>query len=226
MTLEIHTPKSHHPVRWIIVLLIFAIIFTAGWFGYRWYTTGEIPSPIKMFIAANTASSEVGASVSDITSYTVPALHPRYIHIDSIGLSNTRIYPVALNASSLLAYPSNVHDVGWYQKSGTPGSGDVILLNSRSEAYSGVGPLSDSSKLKLGDIISLVRGDGTKFTYKILDNKIMTIAEVNDSGMKLMSTAAVKDKEALNIIADSGVWVPKLGTYDHRTILRSVVLDN
>lgn len=225
MSLEIHTPKSHHPIRWIIVILLLALILTTGWFGYRWYTTGKLPAFIKSLVSANMASSETGVKVSDITSYTVPALDPRYLHIDSLGLSNIRIFPVGLDAKTLLAYPSNIHDIGWYQKSGTPGSGNVILLNSRSEPYSGAGALANASKIQIGDVLSLERGDGTKFSYKVLENKSMTISEVNEIGMKLVSTSATASKEALNIITDSGLYVPQLGTYDHRTIIRSVIVN-
>lgn len=226
MSLEIHTPKPHHPIRWFIIVLVIGIISTVGWFGYRWYTTGELPLVLRTFVAANMASSETGISVADVTSYSVPALHPRYIHIDSLNLSNTRIYPVGLDAKTLLSYPSNIHDFGWYEKSGAPGSGNIILLDSRSDTYSKAGPLSNVSDLKIGEIISLERGDGTKFSYKVLENQSLTISEVNQIGMKRMTTSAENDKEALNIITDSGVWVPMLGTFDRRTIVRSVIIDS
>jgi hypothetical protein len=208
-----------------MVIILIAALGAAGWFGYKWYTTGERPPVPLPLAAASDAVDETEVSVSQISQYTVADEKPRYVRIDTLDLANTRLKPVGLDANNLLAYPSNIHDAGWYEKSNTPGSGGVILINGRSIGNKSEGPFKGLSSLTFGSKITLERGDGTLHTYSVVENKDMTIEDVNSTGMKNMTLSAKEGIEALNIMSDSGTWVPKLGVFDGRTMVRAILVN-
>ena len=225
MSLEIHITKTHHPIRWIVLILIVAALGAAGWFGYKWYTTGEKPPLPIPLAAASDSVDETPVSDLQVSQYTVAEQKPRYIRIDTLNLANTRVQPVSLDDNNLLAYPANIHDAGWYQKSNTPGSGGVILLDGRSIGNTSAGPFKGLRALTFGSKIVLERGDGMVYSYSVVENKDMTIDDVNTVGMKDMTKSAKPGVEALNIITDSGSWVPKLGMFDHRIMLRAILVN-
>lgn len=226
MSLEIEFTKKRHTVRWVILIIVIALIAASGWFAYRWYTTGQLP-PIKLPLAsADTSVDESNVSSLDINQYTVAAIRPRYIQIPSLNLSQTRIYAVGLDANNLLQYASNIHDVGWYQKSNTPGNGGVILLDGRGKGNTTTGPFVDLALIQPGSHIIVARGDGMIYTYSVVDTNTMSFAEAITNGVKKISQAVTQGTETLNIVADAGTWVPKLNMFDHRVLLRASLLNS
>ena len=226
MSLEIAYTKKRHTARWIILILFIGLIAASSWFGYRWYTTGQLP-PLPLPLAtADTSVDETNVSSLAVSQYTVSSLNPRYINIPSLDVTDTRIYPVNLSANNMLTYASNIHDVGWYQKSNTPGNGGVVLLNGHTKGLSQNGPLLKLSSLKKGDKIMVKRGDGMLFTYAVDDIQTFTTDEFSTTAPSLMNTAPENGKEALNIVVDAGTWIPKQGRFNQRLLVRSSLVDN
>lgn len=225
MALEVDYKKEHHPGRWIALIVIIAILAASGWFGYKWYTTGALPPVPLPLSSGDTDIDESDVSTEQIDEYTVEDLQPRYIRIPSLDLDTTRIYTVGLNSDNLLESPSNIHDAGWYDRSGTPGDGGIILINAHSTGITTNGAFTGLGTLAVGDSIVLERGDGEVFTYKVVENQSMSIDEVNATGMAMMGKSAEPGKEALNLITFDGTWVPRLGMFDRRIMLRAVIAD-
>ena len=82
------------------------------------------------------------------------------------------------------------------------------------------------STLVKGDTITIQRGDGEKFVYSVVENNSMSIEQVNATGMKSMGVSAEPGKEALNLMTYDGTWVPRLGMFDRRTMVRAVLNEN
>ncbi len=225
MALEIEYVRERHLKRWFLVVVLIIILGVAGWFAYKWYTTGDTPVVLPI-ASANSTVDESDVSFDQIKEHAVSAKQPRYISISSIDLGLTRIYPVGLDESNLLKVPTNIHDVGWYEKSGTPGDGGVILLDGHNGGINTKGAFAQLSRLKKGDTITLERGDGEEFIYQVVENQSMSIEEVNATGMTLMGISAEPGKEGLNLIGFDGKWVPKLGMFDRRTMLRAVIVQD
>ena len=223
MALEIEYKKPHHWGWLIFLVILIAALAVTGWYGYRWYTTGEQPPIPVPIVSANASVDETEITPAQIQQYTVPAFNPRYIRIESLNIDKTRIYPVGLTANNLIDTPKNINDVAWYEKSATPGSGGVMILNGHNGGSSRDGIFAKLGTLKIGDRLTLERGDGQKFNYKVVENQSMTIEEVNATGMAKMGQSAEDGKEALNIITSDGKWVPRLGMYDRRIMLRAVI---
>ena len=224
--LEIDQKREFHPWRWFFTLVLIALLAAAGWFAYRWYTTGEEP-PLPIPIASanpNIDESEIPQAAVD--SYTVPATQPRYISIPKLGISNVRVMKVGVKANNELDVPKNIGDTAWYEKSATPGQGyGAVLIDGHNGGFTKDGVFAKLNTLKIGDEIIIERGDGKMFTYNVAESESMALDEVNSTGMKKMMKSVDDDKEGLSLITCDGKWVPKLQQFDRRIMLRAVIAE-
>jgi sortase (surface protein transpeptidase) len=222
VSLNIEYKPERHPGRWIALIIFILILGAAGWFGYKWYTSGELPIALPV-ASANSGINEADIAYDDVKNYSVPESNPRYISIPRLDAGKTRVYSVGLDSNNLIEAATNIHDVTWYNKSGTPGSGGVILMNGHNQGINKNGAFYGLSKLVAGDKITLERGDGQTFSYTVATTETMTLDDVNASGMARMGKSAEPGKEGLNLITFDGKWIPSLGTFDKRTIVWSLI---
>lgn len=224
--LEIKQKKEFHLWRWFFALIVIAILVAAGWFGYRWYTTGEEP-PIPIPVAsADPSVDESEVTKEQVEEYTVPATHPRYISIPKLGISKVRVQKVGLTANNLVDVPKNIHDTAWFDKSVTPGSGyGAVFIDGHNGGITKDGVFAKLGTLTSGDMITIERGDGEKYTYEVRENKSMTLDEANDSGMKNMMKSIDENSEGLSLITCDGNWVPRIQQFDRRIMLRAVLVE-
>lgn len=225
MALNIDYKPERHPIRWIILIIILLLLAAGGWFAYKWYTTGNLPLDIPI-ASANNGVNETNISNEDIKNYTVPNTHPRYLSIASLNLSKARVYSVGLDANNLIEAPSNIHDISWYNKSGTPGDGGVVLMNAHNRGVNKNGAFYGIADLKKDDLVTVERGDGEIFRYGVVKTKTMSLDEFNSEGLTAMGKSAESGIEALNLITFNGKWVPRLGTFDQRTIVWTTLVDD
>lgn len=213
---------------WAITLLLgLLLIFGgAGWYVYRWYMHGEEPPiPVAALVAADPTVDESEVSAQQIIEHTVPAAQPRYISIPSLSVSKTRVFSVGVDEANMLGSPANINDAAWYDKSATPGSGGVVLIDGHNGGISKDGVFANLGTLQRGAIIEVERGDGERFRYEVRENQSMALDEVNASGMKMMMESAESGKEALNLITCDGKWVPQYKQFDRRIMLRAVLIE-
>jgi sortase (surface protein transpeptidase) len=222
VALDIKFKPERHPGRWILLIILILLLAAAAWYGYKWYTTGELPISIAV-AKANSSVDESDVSYDDIKNYTVDDQHPRYISIPSLQTEKARIYAVGLDANNMIKAPANIHDVSWYDKSGTPGEGGVILMNGHNEGINKNGAFHGLDKLVKGDKITLERGDGEVIDYLVVENNTLTLDEISGDGIAILGKSVNPGTEGLNIITFDGKWVPRLGTFDHRTIIRAII---
>jgi LPXTG-site transpeptidase (sortase) family protein len=228
MTLHVESSGSgRFPVVRVVILTVLLILLAAtGWYAYRWYVAGDaFPVAVPAFATANPHVDESEVTTSQIKEHTVPPLQPRYISIPAIGVSDTRVFSVEVEANGALGAPVNISDAAWYNKSSTPGSGGVVLIDAHNGGITRNGVFEKLGTLKKGDTITVERGDGKKFTYEVRENQSMSLDDVNTKGMKMMAESAVPGNEALNLITCDGKWVPRLGQFDRRIMLRAVLVD-
>lgn len=226
--LEIKYKRSFGSLKSAVAILGMGVVALSVFYSYRWYTTGEqppIPIPAAMALA-NPSVSESPIPIEKINEYTVAAMNPRYISIPDLNITKTRVMTVGITETGQLDMPKNINDVAWYNKSVTPGQGSgAVLISGHSTGYSKEGVFVKLDTLPLGSKIILERGDGKMFTYEVVENKSLTLAEVNKVGMKDMMFSAQSDKEGLNLISYSGRYIPKDKVFDHRIMLRAVRID-
>jgi LPXTG-site transpeptidase (sortase) family protein len=215
------------PIRIVVLIILVILLVATGWYSYRWYVAGDpFPVPVPAFATANPDIDESEVTATQVKDHTVPPLQPRYISIPTIGVSDTRVFGVGVESDGALGVPANISDAAWYNKSSTPGSGGVVLIDAHNGGVTRDGVFAKLGTLKKGDSIVVERGDGKKFTYQVQENQSMPLDEVNATGMKMMMESAVPGKEALNLITCDGKWVPRLKQFDRRIMLRAVLVDS
>ena len=221
-----HTSRPGRWWQWVISGILILLLVVSSWYAYRWYMYGDdLPVNLPVFVTADPNVDESEVTKKQVDEHTVSSLQPRYVSIPTIGVSQTRTFAMGVTASNILASPVNISDAAWYDKSDTPGSGGVILINAHNGGIRRDGVFSKLGTLEVGDIIEVERGDGEKFRYEVRENQSMHLDEVNNGGMRMMMTSAEEGKEALNLITCDGKWVPRLGQFDRRIMLSAVLVD-
>lgn len=220
-------PKINIPLRRIFLLLsVIVVLSLSGWYGFRWYTTGEEP-PLIPIASADPRIDESDISAQAIDSYQVAAKQPRYISIPKLGITNIRIQKVSTTSNNEFDVAKNINDAAWFERSMTPGSGyGAVLINGHASGISKDGPFANLKTLTVGDRITIERGDGKTFTYSVAENKSMPLEEVLKSGMKEMMKSIESGTEGLSLITTDGKWIPRYQEFDHRIMLRAVLVED
>lgn len=164
--------------------------------------------------------SETKPTQSTVT-YKVAPLLPAILKISKIGV-DTRIRSLGTNKLDQLMAPSNIYDAGWYNSSAKPGdigANGAILIDGHIHGPTQPGVFANLQKLVAGDIITIKRGDGNLFNYKVISQKNVDVDKF-DIGDALSS--AQPGIAGLNLVTCGGSY-DKSGHYDQRTIVYSVL---
>ena len=161
----------------------------------------------------------------EVKEYTVAADRPRYLSIEKLGISNARVLAMGVNAKGALNTPANIFDVGWYNASGKPGQGRVMIIDGHNGGPHMYGVFKKLPDLVEGDIIKIERGDGAIFKYSVVENTTVSIDEADKYMNTLAKKPAISDKEGLTLISCTGEWSQKQKTYLSRQFVRAVLVE-
>lgn len=213
----------------LLGLILFCLTFffarTALW-EYSYYNEKE-GSLRRVAETVEEAAEVVEVDETEVTDaqrteYTVPADQPRYLTIEKLGIRNSRVLSMGINSAGELDTPRNIFDVGWYNQSSKPGTGGVLVIDGHNGGPNIEGVFKHINQLYSGDEITIERGDGQKFTYTVVENTEVPIAEA-DNYMHTAFASAVPGKEGLTLISCIGEWSQVQGTYLSRQFVRAVL---
>lgn len=224
--LEIHQKRQFHPMRWVMLLALIVLLGAYAYYGFRWFKTGEL-SPLPLPVAAADGSiDETKVTREQVDAYETDKTEPRYLVIDDF-LVKARVKKSDLNDKRMFTMPDNLDDVTWYDKSAEPGKGfGAVVMAGRNVGISRDGTFSKLPKLEERDIIKIERGDGRVFKYEVRRIEERDLEWVNKTGMTGMMSSVDKSKEGLNLITDSGKWIPSQKEFDSRVIVYSVLISS
>lgn len=224
--LEIHQKRQFHPMRWVMLLALIVLLGAYAYYGVRWFRTGEL-SPLPLPVAAADGSvDETKVTREQVDAYTVGKTEPRTLAIDDF-LVKARVQKADLNEKRMFTMPNNLDDVTWYDKSAEPGKGfGAVVIAGRNIGVSRDGTFSKLTKIEERDIIKIERGDGRVFKYEVRETQELPLEDVNKTGMTRMMSSVDKSKEGLNLITDSGKWIPSQKEFDSRIIVYCVLISS
>lgn len=179
---------------------------------------GDTPEPEEEEEAEETPPSE-----EEIVEYTVSADKPRYLSINKLGITNAKILEVGLTSSKRIGSPKNIYDVAWYNGSSKPGAGGTAFIDGHNSGPTQTGVFFYLSRLTIGDIITIERGDGQIFNYKVVESKTLTLDEA-DAYMPKMLTSPESGRESLSLMTCAGSWDLNRQTGTHRVLVRAVLV--
>ena len=204
---------------WVI---FFGICTATMWYGYRYYTLGELP-PVPLPVA--TAQADVDESPIEQTKrdeHTAEPLHPKSLTIESLDIVKARVFPVGLKPNNEVDTPHNINDIGWYNKSSMPGEDlGAVLLDGHNGGPTKDGVFKNLPSLAVGSKITIQRGDGREVNYMVKDVKIIDLEELNNGAMDEITKPIDAGSQGLTLIGCTGRWVPAKDTYDARVIVRA-----
>ena len=221
--LNIKQKRELHLWSWAFWIALLAFVAVAGWFGYKYFTTGDLPPFVAVrALEADPRVDESPVDQTQVEAHVVPKLQPRHITIPNLGVKS-RVFKAGVDANNQLEAPKNLDDTVWYEKSALPGSDyGAVLIDGHNGGISRNGVFAELGTLKMGAEIMITRGDGKEFSYRVVENRSMPLEEVNKTGMQMMMKSAEEGKEGLNLITCDGKWVPKYQQFDRRIMLRAV----
>lgn len=224
--LHIARTKETHIGKWIGSLIVLAVIGVAVFFGVRWYMTGVLPPfPFSEIVPATDPTANV-AVVTDAqkADYKVQGTAIRSLTIESADVRDARVYEVDRSPVGLITPPANIHDVARYKRSALPGSdtGAVVLVG-RHAGERAEGVFAKLGSVKQGDVIRVSNGNDRTYEYVVRDLRTYAFDDLNRSGMKELLSPVDTREQGLNIMTDAGNWIPRLGMYDQRLIVRATI---
>lgn len=174
--------------------------------------------------APSTGSDVDESDITDqqVVDYVVAPDRPRYLTIPKLNIKNARILEVGTTHNGQLSTPVGIFDAGWYQNSSRPGYGGTLLLDGHNGGPTKHGIFKELPSLQKGDIITIERGDGTKFNYTVVENETVPLSEANGK-MPNMEQSPIPGQESLSIITCTGDWSQRQQTYLSRQFLRAVL---
>ena len=226
-------PRKHPAKRWRLsdrlwyggsVVLVIGILSVTGYISVdTWLTNQQVKQVVAEKQEAAAAQSVVLGEGEDETpilanaigSYTVAPDLPKLLKIDKMSV-NARILPMSVTASGAMQAPVNIYDSGWYSASAKPGQPGAAVIDAHASGATRQGLFAYLDTLATGDTLSVERGDGTTFTYKVTHTETVALNEVD---MKKLLKPYGAATEGVNLITCTGTWLPDQKTYDHRVIV-------
>lgn len=232
ITFSVNINKKH-VFAIIRTILIVAILTISGYLAYdTWMTNREAQEmffnkPISSLsinsIATAQEESLDTATVSNqaVSAHTAPADQPRYISIPAININNARVLSVGVNSDGNIDVPKNVNDTAWYDGSAKPGQDGAVFIDGHTSFSRSFTAIFDNlPKLNIGDTITIERGDGKKFTYKIVDKETISRDRVDmNKALSVQGDA----KQGLTLMTCTGKYNYATGGAQDRLIIYAVL---
>ena len=210
---------------WSVLVALFLVFFVrVATFEANYYAEKEGSEGAVVEIVYSEELIEVEPTEDEIREYTVAPDRPRYLTIEKIGVRKARVLPMGVNAKDELATPNNIFDVGWYEASGKPGQGGTMIIDGHNGGPHVLGVFKNLPNLVEGDIITVERGDGKIFKYKVVENKTIPLSE-SDAYMATAARSPERGKESVTLISCTGEWSQQQNTYLSRQFARAVLVE-
>lgn len=215
-------------LKWglVAVLAIFLIVFfvKVATFEHNYYNEKEGSERAETAVVETEELDETPPTDDQVKEHKVAADQPRYLSISKLGINKARVISVGVKVNGALGTPNNIFDVGWYKESGKPGEGNTMVIDGHNGGPHVYGVFKKLPELVSGDIITIERGDGQIFNYKVVENKTVLLSEA-DNYMKTAFKSPEDGKESVTLISCTGEWSQKQGTYLSRQFTRAVLIN-
>ena len=123
-----------------------------------------------------------------------------------------------LDAGRTVLTPIDYHDVAWYNLGPPPGLPGNALLNGHVDWWTGSAVFTRLSELRAGDRVIVVRGDGSRLTFKVTASRVVA------ANARLASLFAPSRVATLTLITCTGAWDASKQSDTHRLLVTAVLV--
>jgi sortase (surface protein transpeptidase) len=174
------------------------------------------PKPPPGALTSKSAPSSVKPPIKAVAAYNVPPTDPKYIAISSIGLSNTPVLRLGLTTGGAIAVPDNIYEAGWYDGSSRPGQAGAMFIYGHFSSWTADGIFYNLHKLQLGDSVTIIRGDNTTYTYKVLK---IVVYPYNAVPMNTVLASLSSNTPGLNLMTCTGQVIKGTSEFNERLVV-------
>ncbi len=211
---------------WLFVLAGIIIIITGYVAIDTWLTNRNVSSQVGKASVKGASTKEENHQAAEgkderqfgqetLDKYKVAADVPRTLSIDKLKVKS-RVLPMATNPDGSIQTPKNIFDLGWYTSSTKPGEIGATFIDGHASGPTREGIFAYLDTLKIGDKMTLEKGDGSTITYQVVHTEVVPLNEVNMKKVLLPQGNVLK---GLNLMTCTGTWVKDKATYDKRVII-------
>ncbi len=213
--------KSGFGAKLSVSFAALVLLAGLGIFGATLYTNKKVMTEV-----ANAATSEEGqrpdvaadeTAVTDeeVRNYTVASDAPRTITIEKLGV-HARVATLGLTKNHSIDAPKNIFDAGWFSGSKKPGNPGAALIVGHYSGSTKDGVFSRLHTLEKGDEISVERGDGKVFRYKVADKRRYSASDVD---LAAALSPITPGTQGLNLITCGGSFDDTNHVYKERVVV-------
>ncbi|MDB5194178.1 MAG: peptidase sortase [Parcubacteria group bacterium] len=189
----------------IVIAAILVLGFTVRHAVY--YAPDTEVTPPAMVLGTTTTSTMVSAQSPEPSQ-------PLRLIIPSIGV-NANVQYVGVKADGSMGTPNNFTDVAWYKYGPVPGdTGSSVIDGHVDNALALSGVFKHLGDVKIGDDIYVMRKDGTKLHFRVMDTEMYSYKTAPNE--KIFATEGGK---FLNLITCAGTWIKGEHSYDERLVV-------
>jgi LPXTG-site transpeptidase (sortase) family protein len=177
----------------------------------------NVSSPIATTAALPAVEPGAPAVAANPAAKAASDPFPVRLVISKIGV-DAKIEARGLDSSRNMLTPKDFHDVAWYNLGPAPGAPGNALLNGHVDWWTGSAVFTRLSQLRPGDMVAIIRGDGTRLTFKVTGRRIVT------AGARVASLFAPSKVSSLTLITCTGPWDPSILSATHRLLVSAVLV--
>ena len=175
-------------------------------------TLDAIPSQAPSQNLPGTSSAIQPSPVANPGANPVPAR----LLIPRIGV-DARIESRGLDSGRNMETPNDFRDVAWYNRGPVPGAPGNALMNGHVSWWTGSAVFTRLAELRAGDKVIVVRGDGTRVSFKVTARRVVA------ANARVASLFAPSPKSTLTLITCTGAWDPRIMSDTHRLLVSAVL---
>ncbi len=182
----------------------------------------DVPETTAEAVANQEIYDETEPTEVEVAEYIVAPDKPRYFSIPSLGIYNSRIKEIGVNANGEMGTPYNIYDTGWYVDSVLPGANGTSIINAHGGNL-GNGIFRNLPNIQPGAEIKIEMGDGRIYTYRVVDKTTKELGADADGYMSEAFVSPVSGQPSLTLITCTGDWWLNSQTYSQRLFVRATL---
>ena len=189
----------------------FALI--AGMLGVA-YFSASITQPAQFSVSTQSAPISIVPKLPLNAEKALPKSEPTHIKVPKAGI-DADLLSVGLNTDGTLETPKSNVMAAWYKLGKTPGEiGPSVIVGHVDSAKEGAAVFYRLNQLQLGDVIEIVRKDGTTARFQV--DRIDQFAQNNFPSDQIYGDI---DHAGVRLITCGGTYDPKIDRYSHNTVV-------
>lgn len=179
----------------------------------------ELPQP-EPIVEEPVTSTTTTSSTSTTTTTMAPLADPVGLRIERLGV-DAPVDPYGIAPDGQMAIPNNVADVAWYEPGPGPGeTGSAVMAAHVALGSQGRGVFYDLKLLEPGDVVYVVRSDGSEQAFQVEESVTYLKSE-----LPLESIFSREGPPVLTLITCGGDLNSSTRRFNSNVVVYAVPLD-